>query len=115
MAVATPDHNWRLLVDTNIARRNFMGRLAAVLGYASLAPLGLSAQRRGRPEAAAAVKSALDKKADYDKFTKLANNENPYGPSEAVMKAMTDAWKYANRSEERRVGKECRSRWSPYH
>ena len=23
--------------------------------------------------------------------------------------------KNANRSEERRVGKECRSRWSPYH
>src|SRR3989442_3094409 len=23
--------------------------------------------------------------------------------------------KYARRSEERRVGKECRSRWSPYH
>ena len=23
--------------------------------------------------------------------------------------------KYINRSEERRVGKECRSRWSPYH
>ena len=22
---------------------------------------------------------------------------------------------YAHRSEERRVGKECRSRWSPYH
>src|SRR5256885_8328993 len=22
---------------------------------------------------------------------------------------------YENRSEERRVGKECRSRWSPYH
>src|SRR5256885_15838085 len=22
---------------------------------------------------------------------------------------------YTNRSEERRVGKECRSRWSPYH
>ena len=22
---------------------------------------------------------------------------------------------YARRSEERRVGKECRSRWSPYH
>ena len=31
------------------------------------------------------------------------------------------AWRYcrdrgrAERSEERRVGKECRSRWSPYH
>ena len=25
-------------------------------------------------------------------------------------------WDYGyNRSEERRVGKECRSRWSPYH
>ena len=24
-------------------------------------------------------------------------------------------WKVAERSEERRVGKECRSRWSPYH
>ena len=23
--------------------------------------------------------------------------------------------KFASRSEERRVGKECRSRWSPYH
>ena len=23
--------------------------------------------------------------------------------------------KYSVRSEERRVGKECRSRWSPYH
>ena len=23
--------------------------------------------------------------------------------------------RYASRSEERRVGKECRSRWSPYH
>src|SRR5258706_8854376 len=24
-------------------------------------------------------------------------------------------WRVVNRSEERRVGKECRSRWSPYH
>ena len=24
-------------------------------------------------------------------------------------------WKNSSRSEERRVGKECRSRWSPYH
>ena len=27
----------------------------------------------------------------------------------------TDGWTKKNRSEERRVGKECRSRWSPYH
>ena len=24
-------------------------------------------------------------------------------------------WDFKDRSEERRVGKECRSRWSPYH
>src|SRR3712207_9412681 len=24
-------------------------------------------------------------------------------------------WRFVKRSEERRVGKECRSRWSPYH
>ena len=28
---------------------------------------------------------------------------------------VTDSMQYALRSEERRVGKECRSRWSPYH
>src|SRR5947209_17260407 len=28
---------------------------------------------------------------------------------------MTDLARQARRSEERRVGKECRSRWSPYH
>src|SRR3712207_7743182 len=30
------------------------------------------------------------------------------------LKQVTVAWGN-NRSEERRVGKECRSRWSPYH
>ena len=29
--------------------------------------------------------------------------------------SMDDRFTIANRSEERRVGKECRSRWSPYH
>ena len=29
------------------------------------------------------------------------------------MPVIVDFW--ADRSEERRVGKECRSRWSPYH
>ena|SRR2546425_11496670 len=33
----------------------------------------------------------------------------------AAAKAKTAAAIYRDRSEERRVGKECRSRWSPYH
>ena len=39
--------------------------------------------------------------------------------AEAAIKAMADTYPDmlvgAGRSEERRVGKECRSRWSPYH
>ena len=31
------------------------------------------------------------------------------------MYASDEDWKKDLRSEERRVGKECRSRWSPYH
>ena len=32
-----------------------------------------------------------------------------------VRTALADAFGRIGRSEERRVGKECRSRWSPYH
>jgi len=86
------------MTDTRIARRKFVGQAAAILGYAGLSPLGLSAQARGQQTTGAATaKPGLDRKADYDKFAKLSNNENPYGPSESVMKAMNDAWKYAHR------------------
>ena len=37
-------------------------------------------------------------------------------PKEVALRVMEAACKfYDARSEERRVGKECRSRWSPYH
>ena len=82
--------------NTDIARRKFVRDVVAILGSASVAPMTSSAQVRSR-QATAAAKDSADKKIDYDKFAKLANNENSYGPSEAVMKAMNDAWKYANR------------------
>jgi histidinol-phosphate aminotransferase len=34
---------------------------------------------------------------EYDALAKLSFNENPYGPPESVLKAMTKAFKYANR------------------
>jgi histidinol-phosphate aminotransferase len=34
---------------------------------------------------------------EYDSMAKLANNENPWGPSQNVIKSMTDAFKYSNR------------------
>ena len=44
------------------------------------------------------------------------NEENAYklGAKEYVTIDVTQEY-YEKRSEERRVGKECRSRWSPYH
>ena len=37
------------------------------------------------------------------------------GPTKEIMNVEPVADKFRARSEERRVGKECRSRWSPYH
>ena len=51
----------------------------------------------------------------------LINDENyqNMSVSEKALRALINARKFAmlvsSRSEERRVGKECRSRWSPYH
>src|SRR2546430_13904169 len=38
-----------------------------------------------------------------------------YKPGEHLFYFAPDTLRTAVRSEERRVGKECRSRWSPYH
>ena len=44
-------------------------------------------------------------------LTVLGVVARPDGTYLITKRVMTKAW----RSEERRVGKECRSRWSPYH
>ena len=42
-------------------------------------------------------------------------NQNIEFKQEYVSDIRKEVIGFANRSEERRVGKECRSRWSPYH
>ena len=42
-----------------------------------------------------------------------ATRGNVVSHGEFGLQALEPAW--ITRSEERRVGKECRSRWSPYH
>jgi histidinol-phosphate aminotransferase len=77
----------------SVSRRRFFGGFAAALGYLGLGPdVDLFAQTR--TGAGASAMPALD---DYDRAAKLARNENNYGPPESVMKAMNNAWKYANR------------------
>jgi histidinol-phosphate aminotransferase len=87
---------------SNVTRRTFMGGLATALGVAGLNPLELAAGQRGQRGARNAAPAdpnapKKDPVAEYDNAAKLANNENPYGPSETVLKAMNDVWKYSNR------------------
>ena len=73
-----------------LSSRHFVGGLAAA-GYLTL---------RGDTDAwARAVVPPLtpQERDEYDSFAKLHFNENPYGPPESVMQAMTKAFKYANR------------------
>ena len=57
-------------------------------------------------------------KGKEEEFVNLLENRIPPGVDEAAKvksEFLTDLAKGNKRSEERRVGKECRSRWSPYH
>jgi histidinol-phosphate aminotransferase len=73
-----------------LSRRRFFAGVASAMGVLGLQPTsglfaqGGTAQFRGSA-------------TEYDGFAKLASNENNWGPPESVMKAMTNAWKYANR------------------
>jgi histidinol-phosphate aminotransferase len=75
-----------------VSRRRFVGGVAATLGALGLRPdTDLFAQgAQGGQRRGASME-------DYDSIAKLASNENNYGPPESVMKAMNQAWKYANR------------------
>ncbi len=83
-------------INSCTSRRNFMAGLAAAASCGSLPAAFPAPQDRRRTRANADGPPPLTP-AEYDKMIKLAMNENPYSPSEAVMQAMTDAWKYANR------------------
>ena len=82
-------------MSTTVSRRHFVGGVAAALGYlgtrpewpaAAQAPAARVVRRRPR--------LSLD---EYEAAAKIAYNENPYGPSEAVVKAMTEAFRFDNR------------------
>ena len=84
------------MAASRVSRRGFVGGVATALGAIGLAPQReLWARSRG---VAGAIPFPLSgPEEEYDGFAKLANNENPYGPPDSVMKAMTRAMKYANR------------------
>jgi histidinol-phosphate aminotransferase len=77
-----------------VSRRGFVGGVASALGAIGIVP-GADLWGRGMARLDRPVESGPEE--DYDALAKLANNENPYGPSEPVMKAMMRAMKYSNR------------------
>src|SRR4051812_14296635 len=72
-----------------VSRRTFMEMAVALGSTGFLAPKAFA--RLQDP-----TESGVQE-YDYDSMAKLASNENPYGPSQAVVKAMQDAMKYAHR------------------
>ena len=81
-----------------VTRRGFISSAAVGLGYLGLAPVTLRAGKSDWRNRAVPGYSMLQKEADdYDALAKLNFNENPYGPSESVLEAMTKAFKYSMR------------------
>lgn len=78
-----------------LSRRTFVGGVAGALGALTLSPETARAAEVLLRQGDVELKPfAAD---EYDSYAKLANNENPYGPPESVMKAMMGAMKYSNR------------------
>ncbi len=77
-------------VRSPFSRRQFVGGVAATIG-------ALSLRREAELLAQGQTAQFAGGDAEYDAYVKLASNENNYGPPPSVMKAMNDAWKYANR------------------
>ncbi len=76
---------------SRVSRRGFVGGVAAALATPWFgSPWRVFAQSGAGPQGLVGADA-------YDRVAKLAFNENPYGPPESVMKAMTGAFKYANR------------------
>ena len=77
-------------VKLEVSRRRFVGGITTLLGYLTLRPPGALWSQGATPR----PRMSVD---EYDGMAKLASNENPYGPPDSVLKAMTNAFKYANR------------------
>src|SRR5256884_1251922 len=60
-------------------------------------------------------KVLVDCDSEFEEFVKTMDILGPKLGPIIFQFPLFDRWKFPKRSEERRVGKECRSRWSPYH
>ena len=87
------------MLDRNrLSRRGFVGGVATAMGYLTFkSPMDLLASEPGAARRARELLPLSMVHEEYDQLAHLAFNENPYGPTDTVLKAMTQAFKYANR------------------
>ena len=95
-------------------------RLAeALAAIAASQTLMAQAMQENANHVAPVPQQGAQKMSSFDKFS--GNRPSTYSgsenPNDLVMwiEEMEKLMRLCHRSEERRVGKECRSRWSPYH
>ncbi len=91
--------------QNKVSRRNFVGGTAAALGGLALAPdIALAKAEVARakgirrmPGGAPMLRAMQSRTDEYDALAHLSSNENPFGPSESTLEAMTYAYKYSMR------------------
>src|SRR2546427_10688657 len=124
--VAVPAVTWRVMAALERRRRRVLPwLLAPALAVAAALILWILPAKPATPAALVTVRFVLV--APEAREVSLAGTVNPWDAhaTPLVRTGPTGVWtatrtppagqhQYA-RSEERRVGKECRSRWSPYH
>jgi len=85
-------------LKNDLSRRRFVGGLSAAIGALGLGPTSeLLARTPLRITPRLLDEIQQQQAQDYDSIARLNNNENCWGPPEAVVQAMTGALKYANR------------------
>src|SRR5688572_22944097 len=92
------------------ASSNVENKQCRLVWSSSASELHDSGEHSGAPCAANDVTSKPSKVGRTGSITLVPNDASGSYCSQTFFSSS-----YSNRSEERRVGKECRSRWSPYH
>ena len=86
-------------MSSTVSRRHFMGGVAAAIG--TIATRSETSAASGAETIVQAARAPRSRPrlslAEYDAAAKLSYNENPHGPSESVMSAMTTAFRFGNR------------------